>query len=170
MRDFLEAAGSTPQDPSKADGHVIKLADELAKLNIIELNQVMILLGHKLGFTDSEITMLKTGGGGGGYYAGGPAGGAASAPAAAAAAPAEAAAPPPPAKTHMKVIVEKIGDGPQAKFNVIKLLKAAKNLSLADAKNLVDKPPFTYHDELPLEEANKAKEELEKIGATVKLE
>jgi large subunit ribosomal protein L7/L12 len=84
------------------------------------------------------------------------------APAAGGAAPAEAAA----AKTEFDVVLESVGAN---KINVIKVVRAATGLGLKEAKDLVEAAPKEIKKDLPKDDAEKLKKELEEAGATVKI-
>jgi large subunit ribosomal protein L7/L12 len=83
-------------------------------------------------------------------------------PAAGPAAAAEAA----PAKTEFDVILENAG---QQKINVIKVVRAATQLGLKEAKELVDGAPKPVKTGLSQADADKLKKELEEAGATVSI-
>ena len=83
-------------------------------------------------------------------------------PAAGPAAPAEAAAP----KTEFDVVLEVIGPN---KINVIKVVRAATNLGLKEAKDLVEASPKEIKTGISKDDAEKLKKELEDAGATVKI-
>ncbi|KWX02730.1 50S ribosomal protein L7/L12 [Carbonactinospora thermoautotrophica] len=80
--------------------------------------------------------------------------------AAAPGAPAEAE----PEKDEFDVILENAGD---KKIQVIKEVRALTNLGLKEAKDLVDGAPKPVLEKVNKETADKAKEALEKAGATV---
>ena len=56
-----------------------------------------------------------------------------------------------------------------SKIKVVKAVKEATGLGLKDAKELVDGAPKVIKEALPKEEAEKLKETLEEVGATVEL-
>ncbi len=80
----------------------------------------------------------------------------------AAAAPAEAAA----VQTEFEVVLESFGAN---KVNVIKVVRAATQLGLKEAKDLVDGAPKTIKTGLSKEDAEKLKKELEEAGGTAKI-
>jgi large subunit ribosomal protein L7/L12 len=86
----------------------------------------------------------------------GPAAGGGAAPAAEAA----------PVKTEFDVMLEAIGPN---KIQVIKVVRAATNLGLKEAKDLVEAAPKDVKTGLSKEDAEKLKKELEGTGATVKI-
>jgi large subunit ribosomal protein L7/L12 len=83
--------------------------------------------------------------------------------------PMQAAAGPAPAaeeKTEFTVELKTVG---AQKINVIKVVRAATGLGLKEAKDLVDGAPKAVKEDIPKEEAEKLKKELEEAGATVEL-
>ncbi|HEY4114718.1 MAG TPA: 50S ribosomal protein L7/L12 [Rhizomicrobium sp.] len=90
----------------------------------------------------------------------------AAAPVAAAAAPAAAAAAPAAEKTEFTVVLTEAGD---KKINVIKEVRAITGLGLKEAKDLVEGAPKEVKADIPKDEANKIKKQLEDAGAKVEL-
>jgi len=82
------------------------------------------------------------------------------------AAAAPAAAPEEQEKTTATVILDSVGD---KKLQVIKAVKTILNIELKDAKALVDAAPKEIKKDIPAEEADKIKEQLEAAGAVVVL-
>jgi len=80
----------------------------------------------------------------------------------AAAAPVEA----PEVKTTFDVVLKAAGD---KKIQVLKVVRAATQLGLKEAKDLVEAAPKTVKEGLSKEDAEKLKKELEEQGATVEL-
>ena len=80
------------------------------------------------------------------------------------AAPAGEAAPAP--KTEFDVSLEAVGPN---KIQVIKVVRAATQLGLKEAKDLVEAAPKDVKTGLSKEDAEKLKKELEDSGATVKI-
>jgi large subunit ribosomal protein L7/L12 len=118
------------------------LAEFVAKQNVLWLSTAVKALEEKFG------VKAATGGGGGG----------AAAPAAAAA-PAEV-------KTSFDVVLKAAGAN---KINVIKVVRAATNLGLKEAKDLVDKGGQAVKTGVPKEEADKLAKELKDAGAEVEI-
>ncbi|MCI1986512.1 MAG: 50S ribosomal protein L7/L12 [Lactobacillus sp.] len=87
----------------------------------------------------------------------------AAAPVAAAGAAGDGAA---AAKDSYTVELTEVG---QEKVKVIKEVRAITGLGLKDAKGLVDNAPSSIKEEVAEDEANKLKEQLEAVGATVTL-
>jgi large subunit ribosomal protein L7/L12 len=89
----------------------------------------------------------------------------AAAPVAAAAAPAAAAAAEEvEEKTDFDVVLEAAGS---SKIQVIKVVRALTSLGLGEAKALVDGAPATVLEGAKKDDAEKAKADLEEVGATV---
>ncbi len=129
-----------------------KLADEertqfltefVAKQNVLWLSGAVKALEEKFG-----VKAASGGGGGGG-------GAAAAAPAAAK-----------EEKTSFDVVLKNAGAN---KINVIKVVRAATNLGLKEAKDLVDKGGQAVKTGVPKEEADKLAKELKDAGAEVEI-
>jgi large subunit ribosomal protein L7/L12 len=69
-------------------------------------------------------------------------------------------------KTTFDVVLKA---GGEKKIQVIKVVRAATQLGLKEAKDLVEGAPKTVKENLTKEEAEKLKKELEEQGATVEL-
>jgi len=80
--------------------------------------------------------------------------------------PGATAEPPPPPKTEFDVVLEAIGPN---KIQVIKVVRAATNLGLKEAKDLVEAAPKEMKTGISKDDAEKLKKELEDSGATVKI-
>ena len=77
-----------------------------------------------------------------------------------------AAAEKPAEKTEFTVVVECYGD---KKIGVIKVVRAVTGLGLKEAKDLVEGVPAKIKENIPKDEAEKLKKELEDAGATVSI-
>jgi large subunit ribosomal protein L7/L12 len=77
-----------------------------------------------------------------------------------------AAAEKPAEKTEFTVVLEGFGD---KKIGVIKVVRAATGLGLKEAKDLVEAVPGKIKENIPKDEAEKLKKELEEAGATVSI-
>ena len=95
-----------------------------------------------------------------------PAGGGAVVMAGAAAGAGAAAAAPAEEQTAFDVILKSAGD---KKINVIKVVRAATNLGLKEAKDLVEGAPKPVKQGVTKDEAAKLKKELEEAGAQVEV-
>ncbi|GMT43750.1 MAG: 50S ribosomal protein L7/L12 [bacterium] len=69
-------------------------------------------------------------------------------------------------KTEFDVVLKEIG---QKKIAVIKAVRAATGLGLAQSKEIVDKTPSTIKEKLSKEDAENLKKSLEEAGAVVEL-
>jgi large subunit ribosomal protein L7/L12 len=140
-------------------GNVAGLVDEVGKLSdeertsflteLVAKQNVLWLSGAVKALEDKFGVKAATGGGGGGV----------------AAAPAAAAAPK-EEKTSFDVVLKDAGAN---KINVIKVVRAATNLGLKEAKDLVDKGGQAVKTGIPKEEADKLAKELKDAGATVEI-
>ena len=134
-----------------------KIVDDLSKLTVLEAAELSKLLEEKWGV--SAAAPVAVAAAGGGAAAAAPVAVAAAGGGAAAAAPAEE-------KTEFDVVLTDAG---AQKINVIKEVRAITGLGLKEAKDLVEAAPKTVKENLPKEEAEKLKKELEEQGATVEL-
>lgn len=75
-----------------------------------------------------------------------------------------AAAPAAEEKTEFTVVLSASGDN---KINVIKEVRAITGLGLKEAKDLVEGAPKTLKEGVNKEEAQKIKDQLTKVGATI---
>jgi len=90
----------------------------------------------------------------------------AAAPVAVAAAPAGGAGEAAAEKTEFDVVLASAGD---SKIKVIKEVRGITGLGLKEAKALVDGTPNTLKEGVSKEDAEKIKEQLEAVGATVEV-
>ncbi|KAF8070844.1 hypothetical protein N665_1130s0021 [Sinapis alba] len=124
------------------------IADELLKLNRIELYDYSILFSHKFGLNRYGSAVSS------------PAGDLPNASASGETKTAE--------KTTFDVKLEKFEAA--SKIKVIKELRAFTELGLKEAKDLVEKSPVVVKTGLTKEEAEKIMEKLKAVGASVALE
>ena len=118
-----------------------QLIDAISNLTLMQAAELVKALEEKLGVSAAApVAMVAAGGGGG-----------------AAAAPVEE-------KTEFTV--ELTNAGPN-KIQVIKVVRAVTNLGLKEAKDLVEGAPQPVKENIPKEEAEKIKKELEEQGAQV---
>jgi large subunit ribosomal protein L7/L12 len=118
-----------------------KIVDELSSLTILEASELTKLLEEKWGVSAAAQVAI------------------ASAPAAATESLEEE-------KTDFTVI---LADAGAKKIEVIKEIRTITGLGLKEAKDLVESTPKEVKVDVPKEEANKIKEQLEKAGAKVEL-
>jgi large subunit ribosomal protein L7/L12 len=126
-----------------ADSKFAKLIEEIEKLTVLELSELVKELEEKFGVSAAAPMMMGA------------------MPAAAAdAAPAEE-------KTSFTVVLAAAGD---QKINVIKAVREVRaDLGLKEAKDLVDAAPKEVLVNVKKEEADAAKEKLSAAGATVEV-
>ena len=120
-----------------------KLVDDLSSLTVLEAAELAKMLEEKWGVSAAAAVAVAAAPG-----AGGP------------------AAPAAEEKTEFTVVLAAAGD---KKIEVIKEVRAITGLGLKEAKDLVEGAPKTVKENLPKEEAEKLKKELEEQGATVEL-
>ena len=130
---------------AEATAEITELGDKLAGLTLKQADDLASYLKDKHGIEAAAGGVMMAGGGGGG-----------------AAAPAEKAE----EKTTFDVVLKAAGD---KKIQVIKVVRTHTGLGLKEAKDLVDGAPKTVKENLPKDEAEKIKKELEEQGATVEL-
>lgn len=121
-----------------------EIVEKIEKLTLLEASELKKALEDKFGVTASAPMMMAPG-----MMAG----------SAAPAAEVEE-------KTEFNVELTAVGSN---KINVIKVVRAATNLGLKEAKDLVDGAPSIVKEALPKDEAEKLKKELEEAGATITL-
>ena len=118
-----------------------EILDSIAGMSVLELSELLKDFEEKFGVT-------------------------AAAPVAVAVAPAGDAGGEEEEQTSFDVVLPDAGD---KKIQVIKEVRALTNLGLKDAKDLVDGAPQTVLEGASKEDADKAKESLEAVGATLEL-
>jgi large subunit ribosomal protein L7/L12 len=118
-----------------------KLVDDLSQLTVLEAADLAKMLEEKWGVSAAAAVAVAAG------------------PGAAAAAPAEE-------KTEFTVVLASYGE---KKIDVIKEVRAITGLGLKEAKDLVEGAPKPLKEDIPKDEAEKIKAQLEKAGAKVEL-
>lgn len=119
-----------------------KLADELVKLTVLEVNELKTILKDEYGIEPAAAAV------------------------AVAAAPAEGAAAADEGKSEFNVVLKDAG---AQKIAVIKAVKEATGLGLGEAKAIVDGAPATVKEKVAKADAEAMKKALEEAGATVEL-
>ena len=119
-----------------------KLAEELTKLTVLEVNELKNVLKDEYGIEPAAAVAVAG-------PAAGPAGDAAE------------------EKTEFTVTLKDAG---AQKVAVIKAVKEVTGLGLGEAKAIVDGAPATVKENVPTEEAEAAKKTLEEAGASVELQ
>ena len=120
---------------------VKKLAEELTKLTVLEVNELKTILKEEYGIEPAAAAVAVAG------------------PAADAGAAADE-------KTEFTVTLKDAGS---QKVAVIKAVKELTGLGLGEAKALVDNAPSPIKEKVSKDEAEAAKKSLEDAGATVEL-
>ena len=121
---------------------VKKLAEELVKLTVLEVNELKTVLKDEYGIEPAAAV------------------------AAVAAAPADGGAAAADEKSEYNVVLKDAG---AQKIAVIKAVKEATGLGLGEAKAIVDGAPATVKEKVAKDEAEAMKKALEEAGATVEL-
>lgn len=119
-----------------------KLAEELVKLTVLEVNELKNTLKDEYGIEPAAAAV------------------------AVAAAPAEGAAAESEGKAEYNVVLKDAG---AQKIAVIKAVKEATGLGLGEAKAIVDGAPATVKENVKKDDAEVMKKALEEAGATVEL-
>jgi len=120
-----------------------ELVKTIEELSVLELSELVSVLEDKFGVS-------------------------AAAPMAIAAGPAAAGDGAGAAEEKSSYNVELTGIGEQ-KIAVIKAVRAATDMGLKDAKDLVEKAPTTIKENVPKEEAEELKQKIEEAGGSVEL-
>ena len=121
---------------------VKKIAEELVKLTVLEVNELKTILKDEYGIEPAAAAVAVAAG-----------------PAADSGAAAEE-------KSEYNVVLKDAG---AHKIAVIKAVKEATGLGLGEAKALVDGAPATVKEKVAKDEAEAMKKALEEAGATVEL-
>lgn len=120
---------------------VKKLAEELTKLTVLEVNELKTVLKDEYGIEPAAAAAVV-------------------------AAPAEGGAAAEDEKTEFTVTLQDAG---ASKVAVIKAVKEITGLGLGEAKALVDGVPSPIKEKVSKDDAEAAKKQLEEAGATVEL-
>ncbi|MBO4854990.1 50S ribosomal protein L7/L12 [Candidatus Saccharibacteria bacterium] len=121
---------------------VKKIAEELVKLTVLEVNELKTILKDEYGIEPAAAAV------------------------AVAAGPADAGAAAAEEKSEYNVVLKDAG---AQKIAVIKAVKEATGLGLGEAKAIVDGAPATVKEKVAKDEAEAMKKALEDAGATVEL-
>lgn len=121
---------------------VKKLAEELVKLTVLEVNELKTILKDEYGIEPAAAAV------------------------AVAAAPAEGGSAAAEEKSEFNVVLKEVGG---QKIAVIKAVKEATGLGLGEAKAIVDGAPATVKEKVAKADAEALKKALEEAGATIEL-
>ncbi|KAL7449883.1 hypothetical protein ACHAWC_001895 [Mediolabrus comicus] len=138
------------EEKVSAPPHLHELADEIVRLNMLEVKELVDRIGDHFGFTDDDDDYMDDGGEGGGGGGGG-----------------AAAAEEVVEKTAFDLKLT--GFDAKAKIKVIKEVRGITSLGLKEAKELVEGAPTTIKKDIKMEEAEELKAKLEAVGATVEI-
>ena len=142
-----EAAAEAPAAEEKSVEVPAKfksLVEEIEKMSVLDLSELVSILEDKFGVSAAAPAMMMAAPGG---AVGGDAGGAEE-------------------KSEFTVELTSAGDN---KIAVIKAVKAATGLGLADAKALVDGAPKAIKENVPTAEAEELKKAIEEAGGSAEL-
>lgn len=117
-----------------------QIIEAIKEMSVLELNDLVKAIEEEFGVTAAAPVAAAAGAAGGG----------------------DAAA----EKTEFDVELTSAGS---SKIKVVKAVKEATGLGLKDAKELVDGAPKVIKEAMPKEDAEKLKEQLEEVGASVEL-
>jgi large subunit ribosomal protein L7/L12 len=120
-----------------------KILEMIEKMSVLEMSELVKAMEDKFGVSAAApVAVAAVGGGGGGG--------------------AEAAE----EKTEFDVVLAAAGD---KKIQVIKEVRGITGLGLKEAKELVESAPKAVKEGVSKEDAEKMKEQLEAVGATVEI-
>ncbi|MCL2371589.1 50S ribosomal protein L7/L12 [Candidatus Saccharibacteria bacterium] len=122
---------------------VKKLAEEMVKLTVLEVNELKTILKDEYGIEPAAAAAVAV-----------------------AAAPADGGGAAADEKSEFNVVLKDAG---AQKIAVIKAVKEATGLGLGEAKAMVDGAPATVKENVKKDEAEALKKTLEEAGATVEL-
>ncbi len=139
-----EAAPAAEEKSVEVPAKFASLVEEIEKMSVLDLSELVSILEDKFGVSAAAPAMMMAGP----AAAGGDAGPAAE------------------EKTEFNVELTDVGGN---KIAVIKAVKAATGLGLADAKALVDGAPATVKEGVKKEEAEELKKTIEEAGGKAEL-
>jgi len=116
-----------------------EIVDKIAELSAMDLADLSKAIQDKFGVTAAAPVAMMAGPGGGGAAA-------------------------EEVQTEFDVVLTGVGD---KKIQVIKVVRVLTSLGLKEAKELVESAPCKVKEGLSKEECEKAKEQLEEVGAIV---
>lgn len=122
---------------------VKKLAEELTKLTVLEVNDLKNVLKDEYGIEPAAAAAVVAGPAAGGEAAG--------------------------AEDEKSEFTVQLKDAGAQKVAVIKAVKEITGLGLGEAKALVDDAPSAIKEKVSKDDAEAAKKQLEEAGATVEL-
>lgn len=139
----VEASEATEAVEVEVPEQFKKLVEEIEKMSVLELSELVKVLEKKFGVSSAAPVMM-------GMMPGAGAGDGAAVE----------------EKTQFNVELKAAGE---KKINVIKVVREVTGLGLKEAKDLVDGAPKMVKENVKKEEAEELKKKLEEAGATVEL-
>lgn len=136
-KDLPAQAGEKVEVPAKFQ----KLVDEVEKMSVLELNELVKVLEKKFGVSASAVAVASNGGSAGAGEE----------------------------KEEKDFFTVELKSSGENKIAVIKVIKALFGLGLAEAKALVDGAPVTLKEGVKKTEAEDMKKQIEVTGAKVEL-
>lgn len=127
---------------TKSKKSVETLVDEIGKLTVIELSELVKTLQDKFGVTAASPVQIVAQAGG------------------------DTTAGKDEEKDEFNVLMTSCGD---KKIQVLKVLREITGLGLKEAKDMIDNLPKDVKEGVPKEEAQNMKSKLEEVGATIDL-
>jgi len=127
---------------TKAKKSVETLVDEIGKLTVIELSELVKVLQDKFGVTAAAPVQVVAQAGD------------------------DTATGKAEEKDEFTVLMTSCGD---KKIQVLKVLRELTGLGLKEAKDMIDNLPKDVKESVPKEEAQNMKSKLEEVGATIEL-
>ncbi|HID98649.1 MAG TPA: 50S ribosomal protein L7/L12 [Thermodesulfobacteriaceae bacterium] len=121
-----------------------EVIDFISNMSVLELSEFISELEDKFGVSAAAPVAVAAVGG----------------------APGEGGSAPAEEKTEFDVVLAEIGS---QKIKVIKEVRAITGLGLKEAKDLVESAPKPIKEAVSKEEAEKIKEQVEKVGATIEI-
>jgi len=140
-----KAKKAEPKTTKKAENKIKKLVDEIGKLTILELSELVKAIEEEFG-VESMAPVMMAGAVAGGSVA--------------------EAAPAAEEKTEFDIELSVVGS---KKIQVIKVVRELTSLGLKEAKDLVESAPGKILESVSKDAAESAKVKLEEQGATVEI-
>lgn len=143
-----------PLPPFEADGaegkvlappHVHALADEIVRLNMLEVKELLDRIGDHFGFEDNDVGGFADEGGG------------------------EEAKEEKVVEEKVIFELKLMAFEPKGKIKVIKEVRSVTSLGLKEAKELVEGAPAVVKKDMKKEDAEELKTKLEALGATIEI-
>ncbi len=142
-----EASEASADDASADEGEEVEipekfktLVESIEQMSVLDLHELVKLLEKKFGVSAAAVAVAGGGGDAGGEE-----------------------------EEEASEVTLELKDGGAQKIAVIKVVKAALGLGLKEAKELVDGAPAVLKENMPKEEADELKGQIEEAGGTVEV-